>query len=98
MKRFRFGVCGLGFVEIVTILQFVAADDFVGDGGVEATTNVESLSGPSGVCARACALARADDEAMAALCSKTNVQIVVDAAFAASAAHHTAAKGLCTCG
>ncbi len=39
--------------------------------------------------------ARASDEAMKELTGKSSLQAVVDAAFAASAAHHAAAKGLC---
>ena len=40
--------------------------------------------------------ARASEEAMTELAGKSSLQAVVDAAFAASAAHHAAAKGLCT--
>ena len=40
--------------------------------------------------------ARASEEAMIELAGKSSLQAVVDAAFAASAAHHAAAKGLCT--
>jgi hypothetical protein len=41
------------------------------------------------------AAARASDEALKELAGRSSLQAVVDAALAASAAHHAAAKGLC---